>query len=156
MRAPAPLWPLPWWSRLLSQRWCGGDPVQVRAESPSRISPIDVGGGTAVDDQRGEEVRRQALFREVNEQIEKLSDGWELFDGSISVLCECGRAGCIESLPVLGELLAAVARLPRARRLAAPLSWLALQPRARLHDARADQCRRPSGHPRLILAPPAV
>jgi len=53
-----------------------------------------------VDDQRGEEVRRQALFREVNEQIEKLSDGWELFDGSISVLCECGRAGCNEALEV--------------------------------------------------------
>jgi len=53
-----------------------------------------------VEDQRGEEVRRQALFREVNEQIEKLSDGWELFDGSISVLCECGRAGCNEALEV--------------------------------------------------------
>jgi hypothetical protein len=53
-----------------------------------------------VDEQRGEEVRRQALFREVNEQIEKLSDGWELFDGSISVLCECGRPGCNEALEV--------------------------------------------------------
>jgi hypothetical protein len=53
-----------------------------------------------VDDQRGEEVRRQALFREVNEQIEKLSDGWELFDGSISVLCECGRPGCNEAVEV--------------------------------------------------------
>jgi hypothetical protein len=53
-----------------------------------------------VEDQREEEVRRQALFREVNEQIEKLSDGWELFDGSISVLCECGRPGCNEALEV--------------------------------------------------------
>jgi hypothetical protein len=53
-----------------------------------------------VDDQRGEEVRRQALFREVNEQIEKLSDGWELFDGSLSVLCECGRPGCNEAIDV--------------------------------------------------------
>jgi hypothetical protein len=100
MAATGPTMAAPWWSRLLSQRWCGGDPVQVRAESPSRISPIDDGGGTAVDDHRGEEVRRQALFREVNEQIEKLSDGWELFDGSISVLCECGRAGCNEALEV--------------------------------------------------------
>jgi hypothetical protein len=47
-----------------------------------------------VDEQRAEEVRRQALFREVNERIENLSDGWEIFDGSISVLCECGRPGC--------------------------------------------------------------
>ena len=53
-----------------------------------------------MDDERGEVVRRQALFREVNEQIEKLSDGWELFDGSISVLCECGRPGCNEALEV--------------------------------------------------------
>lgn len=53
-----------------------------------------------MDEERGEAVRRQALFREVNEQIEKLSDGWELFDGSISVLCECGRPGCNEALEV--------------------------------------------------------
>lgn len=53
-----------------------------------------------MDDQRGEEVRRQALFREVNEQIEKLSGGWELFDGSLSVLCECGRPGCTDAIDV--------------------------------------------------------
>jgi hypothetical protein len=53
-----------------------------------------------VDEDRGDEVRRQALFREVNEQIEKLSDGWELFDGSLSVLCECGRPGCNEPIDV--------------------------------------------------------
>lgn len=53
-----------------------------------------------MDEERGEEVRRQALFREVNEQIEKLSDGWELFDGSLSVLCECGRPGCNEAIDV--------------------------------------------------------
>jgi hypothetical protein len=53
-----------------------------------------------VGEDRGEEVRRQALFREVNEQIEKLSDGWELFDGSLSVLCECGRPGCNEAIDV--------------------------------------------------------
>ena len=53
-----------------------------------------------MDEQREEEARRQALFREVNEQIEKLSDGWELFDGSLSVLCECGRPGCNEAIDV--------------------------------------------------------
>jgi hypothetical protein len=53
-----------------------------------------------VNEDRGEEVRRQALFREVNEQIERLGDGWELFDGSLSVLCECGRPGCNEALDV--------------------------------------------------------
>src|SRR5436305_10887991 len=90
----------PWWSRFCRNGGAVGILSRVRAESPSRISPIDDGGGTAVDDQREEEVRRQALFREVNEQIEKLSDGWELFDGSISVLCECGRPGCNEALEV--------------------------------------------------------
>jgi hypothetical protein len=53
-----------------------------------------------VDEERAEEMRRQALFREVNERIEILSEGWEIFDGSISVLCECGRPGCNEPIDV--------------------------------------------------------
>jgi hypothetical protein len=57
--------------------------------------------GAALDEERGEEARRQALFREVNEQIERLSGGWELFDGSLAVLCECGRPGCNEAIDVL-------------------------------------------------------
>lgn len=53
-----------------------------------------------MDEERAEEMRRQALFREVNERIEHLSDGWEIFDGTISVLCECGRPGCNEPIDV--------------------------------------------------------
>ena len=53
-----------------------------------------------MDEERVEEVRRQALFREVNERIENLSDGWEIFDGSLSVLCECGRPGCNDPIDV--------------------------------------------------------
>jgi hypothetical protein len=90
----------PWWSRVHHS----GGAVRVRsraqAESPSPVIQRPHEEGTAVDEERGEEVRRQALFREVNEQIEKLSDGWELFDGSLSVLCECGRPGCNEAIDV--------------------------------------------------------
>jgi len=66
-----------------------------------------------VEEERGEEVRRQALFREVNEQIEKLSDGWELFDGSLSVLCECGRPGCNEAIDVERTLYDDVRATPK-------------------------------------------
>lgn len=65
-----------------------------------------------MDEDRGAEVRRQALFREVNEQIEKLSDGWELFDGSLSVLCECGRPGCNEAIDVPRTLYDGVRAAP--------------------------------------------
>jgi len=41
-------------------------------------------------------LRRQALFREVNEHIEQLSDGWDFFDGPLAVLCECGDADCAD------------------------------------------------------------
>jgi hypothetical protein len=89
----------PWWSRFRHNG--GAVRVLLRfAPSPRVGHPSDDGGGIAVNEDRGDEVRRQALFREVNEQIEKLSDGWELFDGSLSVLCECGRPGCNEPIDV--------------------------------------------------------
>ncbi|MFL5942636.1 MAG: hypothetical protein ACJ75L_05150 [Gaiellaceae bacterium] len=42
----------------------------------------------------------EALFREVNEQIRSLSDEFSTDDGSITVVCECGDADCIERLEV--------------------------------------------------------
>lgn len=42
----------------------------------------------------------EALFREVNEQIRSLSDEFSPDDGSITVVCECGDAECVERLEV--------------------------------------------------------
>jgi len=40
----------------------------------------------------------EALFREVNEQIRSLNDEFAATDGAITVICECGDAGCTERL----------------------------------------------------------
>jgi hypothetical protein len=56
-------------------------------------------------------LRRQSLWREVNEQIERLSrasDG----NGTIDVLCECGDDGCSAQLSVPLGLYEAVRREP--------------------------------------------
>lgn len=48
------------------------------------------------------EVRRiglnEALFRQVNEQISSLTDELGSDDGRITVICECGDAGCTERI----------------------------------------------------------
>jgi hypothetical protein len=40
----------------------------------------------------------EALFREVNEQIRRLTDDFGADEGTITVICECGDAGCTERL----------------------------------------------------------
>jgi hypothetical protein len=49
-----------------------------------------------------ERVRRaglnEALFRQVNEQIRNLSDDLGVDGGTITVICECGDAGCTERI----------------------------------------------------------
>jgi len=42
---------------------------------------------------RNQDRRNQLLFREVNERIREVSDGWGT-DGAVEFLCECGRADC--------------------------------------------------------------
>jgi hypothetical protein len=36
----------------------------------------------------------RSLFREVNERIRELGDRFDLTDGSVSIVCECGNGGC--------------------------------------------------------------
>jgi len=60
--------------------------------------------------------RNEALFREVNERIEELSS--DLADeseqeGSIEVVCECGRADCTELIEVTRAEYEAVRSDPR-------------------------------------------
>ena len=50
-------------------------------------------------DQRAERVgRNEALFRRVNEQIETLNESLGSFAGSMTWVCECGDADCIEQI----------------------------------------------------------
>jgi hypothetical protein len=42
----------------------------------------------------------EALFRQVNEEIRGLTSTFGTDDGSMTVVCECGNAGCTEQLDV--------------------------------------------------------
>jgi len=59
--------------------------------------------------ERGE--LRQTLFREVNEQIERLSGEWLMVDRD-TVLCECGHPDCLEQIEVSAEEYEAVRLFP--------------------------------------------
>jgi hypothetical protein len=41
--------------------------------------------------------RRQSLFREVNEQIDQLAEGFDLLD-QIPIVCECASTSCNERI----------------------------------------------------------
>lgn len=42
----------------------------------------------------------EALFRQVNEEIRNLTSTFGTEDGTMTVVCECGDAGCTEQLEV--------------------------------------------------------
>jgi hypothetical protein len=42
-------------------------------------------------------VRNESLFREVNERIAEVNEGFEV-DGQADFLCECGRNQCLETV----------------------------------------------------------
>jgi hypothetical protein len=44
--------------------------------------------------------RNEALFREVNESIERISATLEVSDDRLQILCECGVPTCLEQLYV--------------------------------------------------------
>ena len=49
-------------------------------------------------DRRAREVgRRQSLFRDVNEQIDRLAERFDLLD-EVPIICECGSTGCNEQI----------------------------------------------------------
>jgi hypothetical protein len=65
--------------------------------------------------QEHEEERAQALFREVNEQIRRASDGFS-GDGhgalELELLCECSDPACLQRLVASAEEYEAVRRFP--------------------------------------------
>ena len=42
--------------------------------------------------------RNEALFREVNDRIERVSDALQITDERIGILCECGDPSCTEKI----------------------------------------------------------
>ena len=44
--------------------------------------------------------RNEALFREVNERIERISATLQVSDEKLKILCECGVPTCLEQLDV--------------------------------------------------------
>lgn len=57
-------------------------------------------------------LRRQALLREVNERIERLTDRWDVHDGPFAVLCECGDTGCVHRIDLSRDAYESVRAAP--------------------------------------------
>ena len=47
--------------------------------------------------------RNEAIFREVNERLERLSETVGAPEDTISFLCECGDEGCVERIELTRE-----------------------------------------------------
>jgi hypothetical protein len=56
-------------------------------------------------------VRRQALFRDLNEQIRRIAESFAL-DGPLQLVCECGQEDCLARLSVAFQDYEAVRRFP--------------------------------------------
>lgn len=65
--------------------------------------------GLAVDEQARRVAWNEILFREANEQVEP--DGRRLAE-EFEILCECGEANCMESVPVTRESYERTRRQP--------------------------------------------
>jgi hypothetical protein len=44
--------------------------------------------------------RNEALFREVNDRIERVSESLQVTSDPLRILCECGKASCTEQIAV--------------------------------------------------------
>jgi hypothetical protein len=53
-----------------------------------------------MDDRAARIGRNEALFRELNESIERISATLEVSDERLKILCECGVPTCLEQLDV--------------------------------------------------------
>jgi hypothetical protein len=45
----------------------------------------------------------EAVFREVNERIEQLADAFDLKGEQLDLVCECGKADCVERISMTHE-----------------------------------------------------
>src|SRR3954466_13137767 len=76
----------------------------------SQPEVIHEGTADAGEARRG--VKAQALVREVNEQIHRLSPRWLLDDGLCEILCECVNPDCLSPLELPLQTYEKVRRFP--------------------------------------------
>jgi hypothetical protein len=65
------------------------------------------------------ELRKRALFREVNARIRTISERFGIETGTFNVLCECGGDGCVQRVEVPVDVFAEL-RLEQRRFVVAP------------------------------------
>lgn len=98
---------------LRADRHIGGNALLVVAAGVEVLRAFEVSGvarrfalhpsleaalnGGAASGWRDKEARNQALFREVNERIEKIAEDFGV-DGQNLLLCECGNPQCIQRI----------------------------------------------------------
>ena len=54
----------------------------------------------AMDERKRRIGRNEALFREVNERIERVTEALQVTTEKIAILCECGEESCMDRLEV--------------------------------------------------------
>jgi hypothetical protein len=64
------------------------------------------------NEQRERAARNQALFREINEHVKDLNDGFSLLTPTGEWICECAHTSCVERLELTAEEYEAVRRNP--------------------------------------------
>jgi hypothetical protein len=69
--------------------------------------------------------KNEVIFRRVNEQIEQVNQAFGEVAGSMTLVCECGDAGCIEQIELTPE---------EYRRLRADPTMFAIRPDHEIHD----------------------
>src|SRR6476620_1177632 len=73
----------------------------VRVSPTSKRYTTTVVGSFGMEEERQRRIgRNQALFREVNERIERVSGALRTGTDTITVLCECGNQSCAEHIEV--------------------------------------------------------
>lgn len=88
-----------------------------REEAPVSAAPqvklVATGSASALDDDYREVdgVRRQALFREMNEEIRRIADSFGV-DDELDLVCECEHGDCFARISVLRDEYEAVRRFP--------------------------------------------
>ncbi len=50
----------------------------------------------------------EGIFRQVNEQVERLNESFSLVSSSMTIVCECGEETCIEQIELSQDEYAAV------------------------------------------------
>jgi hypothetical protein len=58
---------------------------------------------TEMDPQAQRVARNEALFRQVNEQVETLNDAFSTLTNRMIIVCECGDEVCIEQIDLTRE-----------------------------------------------------